>query len=148
MMVMMTQISSALSSLREKIMDTGQPAKHCFTSNLCFLCHFRNTFESFVDRVATALSFSILSLPLSFLFFILKSILRILEILRDENLCVWKSDNFFFRDRSKKFRKLLQIEKKTINFLRLKSDDLFLRGDKTFMLQIGKCAGASSGMQI
>ena len=36
MMVMMTQISSALSSLREKIKDTDQPAKHCFTSNPCF----------------------------------------------------------------------------------------------------------------
>ena len=97
MMVMMTQISSALFSLREKIKDTGQPAKHCFTNNLCFLCHFRNNFESLVDRVATVLYFSILPLPLSmsFLFFILKLILRILGILRDENLCVWKSDDFF-----------------------------------------------------
>ena len=34
----------------------------------------------------------------------------------------------FFRDRSKKFRKLLQIEKKTINFLYLKSDDHFFGG--------------------
>ena len=81
MMVMITQISSALFSLREKIKDTGQPAKHCFTNNLCFLCHFRNNFESLVDRVATVLYFSILSLPFSFLFFILKSILRILEFL-------------------------------------------------------------------
>ena len=95
MMVMMTQISSALSSLQEKIKDTGQPKKHCFINNLCFLCHFRNNFESLVDRVATVLYFSILFLPLSFLFFILKSIPRILGILRDENLCVWKSDDFF-----------------------------------------------------
>ena len=53
----------------------------------------------------------------------------------------------FFGDRTKKFRKLLQIEKKTINFLCLKSDDLFW-GEKAFMIQIGKCAGASSGRQI
>ena len=32
----------------------------------------------------------------------------------------------FFRDHPKKFRQLLQIEKKTISFLCLKSDDLFL----------------------
>ena len=95
MMVMMTQISSALSSLREKIKDTGQPAKQCFANNLCFQCHFRNNFESLVDKVATVLYFSILSLPLFFLFFILKSILRILRIFRDENLCVRKSDDFF-----------------------------------------------------
>ena len=124
MMVMMTQTSSTLFSLREKIKDTDQPAKHCFANNLCFLCHFRNNFESLVNRVATVLYFPILSLPLSFLFFILKSILQILGILSDENLCVWKHDDFF-RDRTKKFRKLLQIEKKIINFLCLKSDDLF-----------------------
>ena len=96
-MVMMTQISSALSFLREKLKDTGQPAKHCFTNNLCFLCHFKNIFESLVDRVATVLYFSILSLPLSFLFFILKLILQVLGILRDGNLCVWKSDDFFLK---------------------------------------------------
>ena len=61
MMVTMTQISCALSSLRENIKDTGQPAKQCFTNNLCFLCHFRNNFESLVDRVTTVLHFSILS---------------------------------------------------------------------------------------
>ena len=66
MMAMMTQISSALSSLREKIKDTGQSVKHCFTNNLCFLCRFRNIFESLVERVATVLYFSILSLPLFF----------------------------------------------------------------------------------
>ena len=56
----------------------------------------------------------------------------------------------FFRDCTKKFRKLLQIEKKTINFLCLKSDDLLLGGggEKAFMIQIGKSAGASSGLQI
>ena len=32
----------------------------------------------------------------------------------------------FVGDRTKTFRKLLQIEKKTINFLCLKSNDLFL----------------------
>ena len=114
MMVMMTQTSSALSSLREKIEDTGQPGKYCFTNNLCFLCHFRNNFECLVDRVATLLYFSILSLPLSFLFFILKSILRILGILRGENLCVWKSDDFF-----------LEIDLKSLgNYCRLKRKPL------------------------
>ena len=54
----------------------------------------------------------------------------------------------FFRDHTKRFRKLLSIEKKIINFLCLKSDDLFFSGEKTFMIQIGKCAGAPSGMQI
>ena len=95
MIVMMNQISSAFSSLRKKVKDTGQPAKHCFTNNFCFLCYFRNNFESLVDRIATVLYFSILSLPLFFLFFILKSVPRVLGILRDENLCVWKSDDLF-----------------------------------------------------
>ena len=120
MMVMMNQISSALSSLREKIKDTGQPAKHCFTNNLCFLCHFRNNFESLVNRLATVLYFSILSLPLSFLIFILKSILRILGILRDENLCVWKSVHFF-----------LEIALKSLeNYSRLKRKPLIFKSEK------------------
>ena len=38
----------------------------------------------------------------------------------------------FFGDCTKKFRKLLQIEKKTINFLCLKSDDLFWGGESIY----------------
>ena len=64
MMVMMTQISSALSFLLKKIKDMGQPAKHCFTNSLCFLYHFGNNFESLVDRLATVLYFSILSVAI------------------------------------------------------------------------------------
>ena len=116
MMVIMTQISSALSSLQEKIKDTGQPAKHRFTNNLCFLCHFINNFESFVDRVATVLYFSILSLPLPFLFLILKSILRILGILRDENLCVWKSDDFFLEIALKSLENYCRLKRKPLIF--------------------------------
>ena len=36
----------------------------------------------------------------------------------------------FFRNCTKKFRKLLHIEKKTISFLCLKSDDFFGGGKK------------------
>ena len=116
MMLMMTQISSALFSLREKIKDTGQPAKHCFTNNLCFLCHFRNNFESLVDRVATVFYFSILSLPLFFLFFILKWILRILGILKDQNLCGWKSDDFFLEIALKSFGNYCRLKRKSLIF--------------------------------
>ena len=116
MMVMMTQISSALFSLREKIKDTGLPAKHCFTNNLCFLCHFKSNFERLVDRVATVLFFSILSLPLSFLFFILKSILQILGILRDKNLCVWKSDDQFLKIAAQSLGNYGRLKRKSLIF--------------------------------
>ena len=112
MMVMMTQISSALSSLK----DTGQPGKHCFTNTLCFLCHFRNNFKSLVDRVATILYFSILSLHLSFLFFILISILRILGILRDENLWECKSDDFFLEIAVKSLGNHCRLKRKPLIF--------------------------------
>ena len=116
MMVMMTQISSALSFLREKIKDTGQPAKHCFTNDLCFLCHFRNNFESLVDRVAIVLYFPILSLPLSFLFYTLKSILRILAILRDEKMCGWKSDALFLEIALKSLGNYCRLKRKPLIF--------------------------------
>ena len=115
-MVMMTQNSSALSSLREKIKDIDQPAKHFFTNNLCLFYHFRNNFKSLVDRVVTVLYFSILPLHLSFLFFILKSILRILEILRDENLCGWKSDDFFLEIALKSLENYCRLKEKTMEF--------------------------------
>ena len=116
MMVLMTQISCAFPSLREKINNTGQPAKHCFKNNLSFLCYFRNNIESLVDKVAIVLYFSILSLPLSFLFFILKSILRIFGILRDENLCLWKSDDFFMEIALKSLGNYCRLKRKPLIF--------------------------------
>ena len=55
---------------------------------------------------------------------------------------------FFFEIALKSLGNYCRLKRKPIIFLCLKSDDLFWGEEKTFMIQIGKCAGASSGMQI
>ena len=54
---------------------------------------------------------------------------------------------FFFRDRTEKFRKLLQIEKTMKFCVSGKVMIIFLRGE-WLMIQIRECPGASSGKQV